>query len=230
MWPPVNPLWKVCLESLCRLWESLWKLRKMVNLEHLLYWRISPSLLLESAPFFVKNWLLKRAKKFWFCDRALVFQPEIKSALTGCIPISLPSISGLEPFVEEHNKWKWKVNIANGTMDPTLSVRLSRIKRSLVISLVKIWPHSISFLLWFWAHDYVSNFFETLCMNEAIYAPQSSSWWSASWSDLTLEMMHWVTGYHPFVMRGLRRCTRDAWREGSTLKITITFYCSCTAL
>ena len=140
MWPPVNPLWKVCLESLCRLWESLWKLRKMVNLEHLLYWRISPSLLLESAPFFVKNWLLKPAKKFWFCDRALVFQPEIKSALTGCIPISLPSISGLEPFVEEHNKWKWKVNIANGTMYPTLSVRLSRIKRSQVISLAKLGP------------------------------------------------------------------------------------------
>ena len=95
----------------------------------------------------------------------------------------------------------------------------------------KIWPQSILFLLRFWAHDWVSIFFETLCMNETIYyASLSSSWWSASSSDLTLEMMYWVTGYHPFVMRGLRRCTRDAWREGSTLKITITFYCSCITL
>ena len=155
MWPPVNPLWKVCLESLCRLWESLWKLRKMVNLEHLLYWRISPSLLLESASFFVKNWLLKPAKKFWFCDRALVFQPEIKSALTGCIPISLPSISGLEPFVEEHNKWKWKVNITKWHNGPN---SFSKTKQNQALSsdiASKAWSH----VTWFWAHNYISNFF-----------------------------------------------------------------------
>ena len=92
------------------------------------------------GPIFCQKLTFKIRKKFWFCDRALVFQPEIKSALTGCIPISLPSISGLEPFVEEHNKSKWKVNIANGLMDPTLSVRLSRIKRSQEILLAKLGP------------------------------------------------------------------------------------------
>ena len=70
-WGYMYPLWKVCLESLCRLWESLWKLRKMVNLEHLLYWRISSSLLVEPAPSFL---------------------PEIKS--DRCIPIFLPSLCG----------------------------------------------------------------------------------------------------------------------------------------
>ena len=109
------------------------------------------------GPIFCQKLTFKIRKKFWFCDRALVFQPEIKSALTGCIPISLPSISGLEPFVEEHNKWKWKVNIANGTMDPTLSVRLSRIKRQALSRDIasKAWSH----VTWFLAHDYVSNFF-----------------------------------------------------------------------
>ena len=107
------------------------------------------------GPIFCQKLTFEARKKIWFCDRALVFQPEIKSALTGCIPISLPSISGLEPFVEEHNKWKWKVNITKWHNGPN---SFSKTKQNQALSsdiASKAWSH----VTWFWAHNYVSNFF-----------------------------------------------------------------------
>ena len=107
------------------------------------------------GPIFCQKLTFWNPQKIWFCDRALVFQPEIKSALTGCIPISLPSISGLEPFVEEHNKWKWKVNITKWHNGPNSS---SKTKQNQALSsdiASKAWSH----VTWFLAHDYVSNFF-----------------------------------------------------------------------